>query len=91
MYVLLPWSQYYNLESIVIAPVCASFEAADGLKESCLDEIVEVDSDAAASELSAAFGTLCLANWTPNQDREEKDRNEERASDALAIIKKYSS
>ena len=90
MYVLLPWSQYHDLQPQVSAPICASFEEADGQKESCLDEIVEVGDTKAASELSAAFGTLCLASWTPNQDREEKDYNEKRSNDALAIIKKYS-
>ena len=89
MFVVLPWSQYHNLDQNAKAEICSSAEEAERKIDSYLDKVVDVPTAEDATLLADAFSRLARANWTPNQDSAERERNSVIAIDAQSIINRY--
>ncbi|MCK5611484.1 hypothetical protein KAR91_56965 [Candidatus Pacearchaeota archaeon] len=90
--VILPWSEYHNLASspigVVQMPVPLQgnpFDIALQANDACYGPLCIPES----AELQKAFKDLCYADWSPNQDFEERKKNALKAVEAKKIIDKY--
>ena len=79
--VILPWSEYYNLE-VCRATIDPSPEELENIGR--LDEVVEVQDP---QEVADAWYRMTRAAWTPNQDLEEREISTKIIEESLEILR----
>lgn len=91
--VILPWTEYHSLVSspvgIIVAPIPLPgnpFDIALQSGDACYGPL----SMKEGVELQKAFRDLCHADWSPNQNVEEAERNSLVSIEARRTINKYS-